>query len=87
VGLVVYNDQRLAEFVAPSLTCVVQPTREMGRVAMAQLLGMLQGAVLDAPPVLAPELIVRASCGCVEGGARPSEGSDAPATACKEETR
>jgi DNA-binding LacI/PurR family transcriptional regulator len=87
VGLVVYNDQRLAEFVAPPLTCVSQPTREMGRVAMAQLVGMLHGTGLDAPAALAPELIVRVSCGCVREGSGPGGGSGASATDRKEENR
>jgi LacI family transcriptional regulator len=86
VGLVVYNDQRLAEFVAPPLTCVSQPTREMGRVAVVQLVAMLQGSGLDAPAALAPKLIVRASCGCVDEGPGPGDRSDAPATDRKEET-
>lgn len=71
LGLIVYNDQRLAEFVDPPLTCVAQPTREMGRVAVEQLLGALRGMAPTAPAALSPQLLVRESCGCGPGATGP----------------
>ncbi len=65
VAVVTYNDQRLAEFVDPPLTCVAQPTREMGTIAVERILSLIEGRN-SLPPLkpLAPRLIIRRSCGC-----------------------
>jgi LacI family transcriptional regulator len=80
VALAAYNDQRMADFVAPPLTCVVQPTREMGRVAVDQLLRLIEGRALDAAlQPLTPQLNIRESCGCQRAAeARTAEPAPIP---------
>jgi DNA-binding LacI/PurR family transcriptional regulator len=70
LALIVYNDQRLAEFVAPPLTCVTQPTRDMGVTAVEMILAAIDGRRPVSPVPLAPGLVVRRSCGCGAGAPR-----------------
>lgn len=58
-------------FATPGLTTMVQPFRQLGRVAMDHLLGRLDGAE-QPPQVLPVELLARGSCGCDDppGGER-----------------
>jgi LacI family transcriptional regulator len=65
VALVAYNDQRLAEFVDPPLTCVVQPTRAMGVAAVDHLLRLIMAETpRTVLPPIDPQLVLRRSCGC-----------------------
>lgn len=63
VSVVGFDDLPWGEYLAPPLTTVRQPGREMGRLAARLLLGEAD----DAP--VSPELVVRASVGPPEGGA------------------
>ena len=68
VSVVGFDDLPWGEFLAPPLTTVRQPGREMGWLAARRLLGE---AVGDAP--VSPELVVRASVGPPKGGeAKPA---------------
>jgi DNA-binding LacI/PurR family transcriptional regulator len=60
LSVVGFDDVRLAQFVAPTLTTVHQPKVELGELAMQKLLALLaERPVEDA--VLQPSLVVRAS--------------------------
>jgi DNA-binding LacI/PurR family transcriptional regulator len=60
MSVVGFDDVRLAQFVAPTLTTVHQPKVELGELAMQKLLALLaERPVEDA--VLQPSLVVRAS--------------------------
>jgi DNA-binding LacI/PurR family transcriptional regulator len=60
-----YADVDLARFVAPPLTMTGFPVREAGEQAAEMLLALLEGKrVTPRRRRLAPELRVRASCGC-----------------------
>lgn len=64
VALVGFDDAPMAEYATPPLTTVRQPTLELGHEAVSLLVGRLEGEALGARQVLlAPELVVRASCG------------------------
>lgn len=71
VAVVGFDDIPAAAMVQPPLTTVRQPKDELGRQAARTLLGMLNGgAPLAGGIYLAPELIIRESC----GGARREQG-------------
>lgn len=57
------DDSRMTEVIQPSLTTVQQPLHEMARLAVARLVGRLQGTCDETPvhQCLQPELIVRDS--------------------------
>lgn len=61
-----WDDEKAARYVAPGLTTVRQPTRELGRLAAERLHVLLEDA--DAPRAsesgLATSLVLRKSCGC-----------------------
>jgi len=68
LSLVVFDDVPWMEMVEPAITCVAQPTVEMGRRAAALLLGRTDAPA--APPrveLLHPELVVRGSSGSPSG--------------------
>jgi DNA-binding LacI/PurR family transcriptional regulator len=70
LALAGYADVDLAGFVAPPLTMIGFPVREAGEQAAAMLLALLEGKrVTPRRRRLAPELRVRASCGCGQPGA------------------
>lgn len=62
VSVVGFDDLPWGEYLAPPLTTVRQPGREMGQLAARLLLGEAD----DAP--VSPELVVRASVGPPKGG-------------------
>lgn len=67
-----YADVDLARSVTPPLTMVGFPVREAGEQAAEMLLGLLEGKRVRPRRIrLAPELRVRASCGCGQAGAGP----------------
>ena len=64
IAVVGFDDIALASYTQPPLTTVRQPAYQLGRLAVEALIGCLTGAPARRV-VLAPELIVRTSCGCV----------------------
>jgi len=75
VAIVGFDDIDLAAFVDPPLTTVAQPKVEMGRLAATRLLDMVEGKSSAARRIvtLAPQLVVRHSC-----GAKPGQAAHAP---------
>jgi LacI family transcriptional regulator len=64
VAVVGFDDIPFAAFVDPPLTTVAQPTYRLGALAMERLLALMNGeAVTTRRIVLAPQLVVRRSCG------------------------
>lgn len=62
VGLVGFDDTDWAPLIGPGLSCIAQPTDDLGRVAARCLLERLQGLVLPPRQILLPgELVVRGS--------------------------
>ena len=62
LSVVGFDDMPPAQWSAPPLTTVHQPFAEMGRVAVQNLLRLVEGVPLAAPRVeLATQLVVRAS--------------------------
>ncbi|HZU87257.1 MAG TPA: substrate-binding domain-containing protein, partial [Anaerolineaceae bacterium] len=64
VSVVGFDDQRLAPYLSPALTTVRAPTEEVGRVAVRQLLKVMQKQAVEATVLLQTEIIYRNSCGC-----------------------
>ena len=61
-----FDDIDLAEATSPPLTTVRQPLEEMGRIAVAQLIRMVEGQALEALHIeLATGLVVRGSTAAV----------------------
>ncbi len=64
VAVVGFDDIPFAAFVDPPLTTVAQPTYRLGALAMERLLALMNGEAVTARRiVLAPQLVVRRSCG------------------------
>jgi len=64
VSVIGYDDIPLADYTVPRLTTVAQPARQIGRMAVEQLVARLKKAH-DAPPrqeVLPVSLVERDSC-------------------------
>ena len=61
VSVVGFDDIPEAAHLAPPLTTVRQDFAELGRRAVAQLLGQLRGSTPSDDDGMAPELVVRAS--------------------------
>jgi LacI family kdg operon repressor len=62
LGLVGFDDTDWAPLVGPGITCIAQPTDDLGRVAARCLFERLQGVVLPPRQILLPgELVVRGS--------------------------
>jgi LacI family transcriptional regulator len=75
MSVVGFDDMPYAPYLAPPLTTVRQPLREMGRVATKLLLRLIAGEPVEHVRVeLATPLIERASC------APPQDGQGEPAT-------
>lgn len=62
-----FDDQSLSAFVAPPLTTVRAPTREVGRVAARQLFNLLVDQPVEREILLPTEIVIRRSCGCAYG--------------------
>jgi DNA-binding LacI/PurR family transcriptional regulator len=58
-----FDDIPTASFLAPRLSTVRQPGREIGRAAMAALLTQLEGRTPDKQLLLPTELVVRDTLG------------------------
>lgn len=61
VAVVGFDDLPAARYVLPALTTIAQPLREIGEVAVAQLIGLMTGAPLPPPAPFALRLIRRAT--------------------------
>ena len=63
IALIGFDDIETAEYFIPSLTTVRQPIYEVGRVAVQELIGHLNGDHKQTRKIFETELIVRESCG------------------------
>jgi signal transduction histidine kinase/CheY-like chemotaxis protein len=66
VVVVGFNDGQEARGSLPPLTTVRLPFRNMGRKAMELLVKRIGGEPLNESVSLAPQLVLRRSCGCLE---------------------
>ncbi|MFC7596225.1 LacI family DNA-binding transcriptional regulator [Terrabacter sp. GCM10028922] len=65
VAVVGFDDIMTSRYLAPGLTTVQQPMRELGRWAAIRLHERIAGRTFDVhPQVLPTRLVVRGSCGC-----------------------
>ncbi len=65
LAVVGWDDTSAARYIAPGLTTVRQPIRELGRFAAAQLNARIGGGLpLGRPQVLPSQVVIRSSCGC-----------------------
>ena len=65
IAVVGWDDVMTARYVAPGLTTVRQPVRELGAIAADRLHQRVTGAPAATGPRSCPtELVIRASCGC-----------------------
>jgi DNA-binding LacI/PurR family transcriptional regulator len=64
VSLVGFDDQNISTCLTPQLTTVKAPTEEVGRVAVEQLMNLINGRKSDPLSLLPTKLIIRESCGC-----------------------
>lgn len=68
VSIVGFDDSDLSRATTPELTTVRQPLAEMGRLAVARLLRLVDRQPIDAPHVeLGTTLVVRGSSGAARG--------------------
>ena len=59
-SVVGYDDSLLAEAAGPALTTIQQPLRDMGRIGLQRLLGLVNGKH-PGPALLPVRLIIRSS--------------------------
>jgi len=64
IALAGFDDALVARYLNPPLTTVRAPTREVGRVAVQQLINLIETGTADTTTLLPAELIIRQSCGC-----------------------
>jgi LacI family transcriptional regulator len=65
IAVVGFDDIMTSRYLAPGLTTVQQPMRELGRWAAIRLHERISGRRFDVhPQVLPTRLVVRGSCGC-----------------------
>lgn len=62
LSVVGYDDSLLAEAAGPALTTIQQPLRDMGRIGLQRLLGLVNGEH-PGPALLPVRLIIRSSTG------------------------
>ncbi|HEY2407113.1 MAG TPA: substrate-binding domain-containing protein [Polyangiaceae bacterium] len=65
IAVVGFDDVDSARNARPALTTIRQPAEPLGRAAIALLRNLCDGRASDATELLATELVVRRSCGCV----------------------
>lgn len=63
-ALISYDNLDWAPFIDPALTCVAPPRYDMGRAAGELIVEMVEGRPLTLPRILAPQKVIRHSCGC-----------------------
>jgi len=71
VAVVGFDDVEDARFSTPPLTTVRQPLYQQGESAMELVLTQIAGGKIAPENVAPTELVVRQSCGCLSGLARP----------------
>jgi DNA-binding LacI/PurR family transcriptional regulator len=81
VAVIGFDDLEAARFAAPPLTTVRQPLYQQGATALDLVLAQLQGQQFAAETLTPTELVVRQSCGCMSGTARPSRSGPITRTA------
>ena len=65
IAVVGFDDIMTSRYLAPGLTTVQQPMRELGRWAAIRLHERISGRTFDVhPQVLPTRMVVRGSCGC-----------------------
>jgi len=65
LAVVGWDDVLAARYIAPGLTTVRQPIRELGRVAASMLAARIAGETpVGAARVLPTQVVLRSSCGC-----------------------
>jgi hypothetical protein len=64
VALTGFDDLDTLRGVVPALTTVRQPTDELGAAGLQRLVSLMNGGEAGPGDKLAPELVVRRSCGC-----------------------
>jgi DNA-binding LacI/PurR family transcriptional regulator len=60
ISIVGYDDLEIASLFVPALTTIAQPKKEMGRLAAAKMIAMVQGGP-EQGIIITPELIARES--------------------------
>lgn len=65
MAVIAYDDVQESQFTIPRLSTVAQPTSELGRLAAEHLVGLIENKLerTFGMKLVAPELIVRESCG------------------------
>jgi sigma-B regulation protein RsbU (phosphoserine phosphatase) len=71
VAVIGFDDIEDARFSTPPLTTVRQPLYQQGEAALDLVLAQLDGAEVAPQTTAVTELVVRLSCGCLSGLARP----------------
>ncbi|HMF44854.1 MAG TPA: SpoIIE family protein phosphatase [Polyangia bacterium] len=71
VAVIGFDDIEDARFSTPPLTTVRQPLYQQGEAALDLVLAQIEGAEVAPQTTAATELVVRLSCGCLSGLARP----------------
>jgi len=66
ISLVSFDDHAWAPIFSPALTVVRQPTYQLGQLAAALLMKMLNQEAIDPPSPLPVEFIIRESCRSVQ---------------------
>jgi LacI family transcriptional regulator len=69
VAVVGFDDSRLSLFLDPPLTTIRAPTQEVGRTAARLLFDLIKDEPAEAVTLLATEIIIRRSCGCLHDAA------------------
>jgi DNA-binding LacI/PurR family transcriptional regulator len=68
IAIAGYDNRNFTSFVRPSITTVTLPCYEMGESAAKLLLNFINGEVKETEPIeILGHLIVRESCGAIEG--------------------
>jgi hypothetical protein len=71
VAVIGFDDIEDARFATPPLTTVRQPLYQQGVAALDLVLAQLEGQQVAVETLMATELVMRQSCGCFSGLARP----------------
>jgi LacI family transcriptional regulator len=64
VAVVGFDDMTMARYLNPPLTTVRAPTEQVGKIAVQQLVRLIQTGETETQILLPTELVVRSSCGC-----------------------
>jgi hypothetical protein len=81
IAVIGFDDLEVARFAAPALTTVRQPLYQQGATAIEVVLAQIEGHRFAAQTVTATELVIRQSCGCLSGAARPGRSGPITRTA------